>query len=85
MREDTDLQDDGAGEYQQAITDLNETFKVGIRAFAKWYVASWKISREEWVKSYDSKPPSDQYIEGFNAGVDAIESAADSFLGDYHL
>jgi hypothetical protein len=78
------MQDDGASEYQQAITDLNETFKTGIKAFAKWYAASWKISRQEWVKALESKPPSDEYIEGFNAGVDAIEVAADSFLGDYH-
>ena len=43
-----------------------------------------EIGRQEWVKALESKPPSDEYIEGFNAGVDAIEVAADSFLGDYH-
>jgi hypothetical protein len=28
----------------------------------------------------DSAPPSDQYIEGFNAAVEAVDAAANSFL-----
>ena len=76
--------EDGVEEYQQAITDMNETFKSGVKAFAKWFAASWKISHDEWVKSYEEPPPSAEYIKGYNAGVESIEAAVDSFLGDHH-
>lgn len=78
------MEDDGVAEYQQAITDLNETFKVGVRAFAKYFVTEWLIDRKGWENSYSEPWPGDEYMKGFNAGVEAAESACDSFLGDYH-
>lgn len=77
-------QGDGAAEYQQVVTDLNDLYRQGIRAFAKWVGENWQVSRDEWVKSYDSPPPSAEYIKGFNAGVEAVDAAADAFLDDYH-
>jgi len=70
---------DGSDEYQQAITDLAETYRSGMKGFAKWCAENWKITeRDDWAIK---EPP--EYIRGFNAGMDAVDAALDAFMEEF--
>ena len=71
-------------EYQAAVADLEECYKAGLRAFAKWFAREWQQSRESWIKAYSDPVPSDDWFVGWNAAVAGIEGALDVFLGDMH-
>jgi len=71
-------------EYHSAIFDLEETYRQGVRAFAKWFSETWTMTREEWIKAFDDPPPSDDYFKGFNAGVESVSGALDQFLDEFH-
>jgi hypothetical protein len=75
-------QEEGAAEYQQAITDLNEAFKTGMRAFAKWCAENWKLDERDLAESRE--PLSVEYMKGWNAGMEGVDAALDSFLEEYH-
>lgn len=71
---------DGSDEYQQAITDLNDSFRAGIRAFAKWAAENWRIDDADAQEQGHPK----EYQRGWNAGMEGVDAAADSFLEEYH-
>ena len=75
---------DESAEYQEAILDIEVAYKAGVRAFAEWFAREWVVTREQWLKDYDSKPPSDEWIKGHNAGVQSVTGALESFFGDFH-
>lgn len=71
-------------EFQQCIIDVEDTLRRAIRAFAEWYAKEWQITAEQWKRDYaDPLPGGPEWFAGYNAGVEAITGAADSFLGDY--
>lgn len=77
--------DEEAAEYQEAIADLEDCFRRGIRAFAAWYAAEWKLTAEQWAREFSEPPPGgDEWFAGHNAGVDAINIAVDAFLDENH-
>lgn len=73
-----------AAEYQQAIIDLNETFRAGIRAFAAWFAADFQTSPAQWRHAYSDPRPTDEWFTGYNAGVESVMTAADLFLDEFH-
>jgi hypothetical protein len=75
---------DNDAEYLSHIADLEVAYKGGVRAFAAWFMEYWKISREQWIKDYAEEPPSDEYIKGFNAGVESVDIALDQFFDEFH-
>ena len=71
-------------EFQQALTDLEDTLRRGIRAFAEWYVKEWQITPEQWQREYaDPLPGGAEWFAGHNAGVEAVLIACDQFLDEY--
>ena len=75
---------DESAEYQAAVRALQDNYKAGIRAFAEWFAKNWQISPEEWAKSFGEPLPAEAWLKGYNAGVESVLGALDSFLGDYH-
>ena len=73
-----------AAEYQAAVQELEVSYKAGVRAFAEWFAKEWTITRDQWGNQYESKPPSDEWFKGHNAGVESVILALDSFFGDFH-
>ena len=74
-----------AAEFQQAVNELEESLKNGLKAFAQWFEREWQHKgREEWEKSYSEPYPGDEYIEGYNAGVRSVRIALDCFLDDLY-
>ena len=70
----------GTAEYGQAVFDIEEAYKNGLRAFAKWCSEYWKIGPNDAEIRADKSP---DYIEGYNAAMDAIEGGLDCFLEEY--
>lgn len=67
-------------EYNNALFDIEEAYKHGLRAFAKFCQEQWKMDdrgRREGGFSMD-------YMNGWNVAMDAIDGALDAFL-DEHL
>ncbi len=69
-------------EFQSGLEKIEDSYRIGIRAFAEWFAESWKISREEWERDYVEKAPSEEWFSGHNAGVEGVLMAADAFLDE---
>lgn len=72
-----------AEEYREAVAGIEESYKAGLRAFAKWFAANWKTSREQWQREGGEIPKGD-WFEGYNAGVTSVEAGVDLFLDEFH-
>lgn len=74
-----------AAEYQAAIADLDDCFRRGIRAFAAWYATEWQLNPAQWKREFaDPVPGGEEWFAGYNAGVEGVILAADSFLDEQH-
>lgn len=71
-------------EYQGALSMLEVAMRDAVKAFAQWHIENWQISREQWIKECREKPPSEKYIDGFNAGVKSVADSLDTFLDEFH-
>ena len=69
-------------EFEGAIELLDEALRRGIKQFATWMAKDWKMSREEWIKSFDEPPPDGDYFAGYNAGVESVIFACEHFLDE---
>lgn len=78
------MSEHAAAEYQQALTDLEDNFKSGIRAFAEWFAKEWVTSPEQWRKAFEEPVPSDDWFRGHNTGVEGVLMALDTFFDEYH-
>jgi hypothetical protein len=69
---------------EYAISYIHEGFKGALRHFAKWFSGSWKYGgKEQWERTYAEPYPGDEYIKGYNDGVEAIHVAMDCFLDEH--
>ena len=67
-------------QYGQAILDLNEAYRNGLRAFTKWCGEHWKIGPNDTEIRTEHGPA---YVKGFNAGIEAVDAALDCFLEEW--
>jgi len=73
-----------AAEYEAVFRVIEEAHKESLRAFAAWFVKEWTMTREQWLNEFADPPPEGDYFDGYNAGVESILSALDSFLDEHH-
>lgn len=71
-------------EFRAALTTVEEAYRAGLRAFAKWLAANWTMTRKEWRGSFEEPPPSDDWFAGYQAGLEAADAALDVFLDEIH-
>jgi hypothetical protein len=69
-------------EFQQSVDDIEMAYRKGLRAFADWFAENWTITPDEWKRDFSDKCPSDDWIAGYNAGVEGVKIALDSFLDE---
>jgi hypothetical protein len=62
------------GESNQVHFEIMETYKNLMRRFAETFVKDWKLTSGEEVGK------SDDYADGYNAGVDSVNMALDVFF-----
>lgn len=75
---------DEVAEFHEAVADLEDAYRRGIRSFAKWFVASWKITPEQWRHDFAGElPGGEEWFAGHNAGVEGALVAVDHFLDEY--
>lgn len=71
-------------EFQQAVTDLDDCYRRGVRAFAVWFAKEWQITPEQWRHDYAEEPPGgEEWFRGHNTGVEGALMAVDQFLDEY--
>lgn len=74
----------GSDEYDSALFEIEEAYRQALRAFAKYFRETWKATPAEWEKAFEGPVPSDDWFSGFNAGVDSIDGALDTFLEEFY-
>lgn len=72
-------------EFGTCVTDLEQCLRSAIKAFAQYHAADAQVTREQWAKWFDGETPSQEYIDGFNAGIESILTSADTFLDEHRL
>lgn len=71
------------GEFGTCLSDLESSLRRALRAFAEYHAADAKMTREQWSKWIDGETPSQEYIDGYNAGVESILLSVDTFLDEH--
>lgn len=66
--------------YADALGNIEEAYRDGIRAFADWVAANWGMTREEWVKSIAEPPPPEEWFNGHKSALETIPDAVKVFL-----
>lgn len=74
-----------SADFSSCLSDLETALRSAIKAFAAHHAADGRVTREQWAKWFEGDPPSQEYIDGFNAGVDSVLMAADSFLDEFPM
>lgn len=72
-------------EFSDCLSDLHHTLRKALMAFAEHHAADAKLTREQWSKWFDGEVPSQEYIDGFNAGVESVLLSADTFLEEFPI
>jgi hypothetical protein len=71
-----------APEFEDALGLVDQGLRNGIKHFAIWFSKNWLMTREEWIKAYDAPLPDGDYFDGFNAGVESVLMACETFLDE---
>lgn len=76
---------DASAEFSSCLSDLETVLVSAIKAFAAHHAADGKVTREQWAKWFEGDPPSQEYIDGFNAGVESVILAAETFVDEFQM
>lgn len=68
--------------YDTAIYDLEEALKTALRAYAKWHTENWNMSKEQADKEFNDPPKSQDYWDGYSAGIESTLASIDFFLDE---
>lgn len=66
----------------EALQQIEEAYREGIRAFAQWFAKNWQQSREEWIREISEEPPSQEWFDGRAAGVESAVDAVEFYFGE---
>jgi hypothetical protein len=72
-------------DFGSLLHDLEAALRGAIRAFAEYHAADGKITREQYQAWNADVPPEGDYFDGFNAGVESVLGAVDTFLEEFTL
>ncbi len=71
-------------DYHAALQMLEDSYREGIRAFARYVAKHWTMTPDDWRKMTAEECPSDDWFAGRNEGVRSVLDVVDHFLGDFH-
>lgn len=71
-------------EYSTAVSSIENAFRDALKAYVKWHAKNWTMTREQWDKSTAGPPPTGDYFDGYNAGIEAAKDSIDAFLDEFH-
>lgn len=72
-----------ADEFMQAVTDLEDAYRRGIRAFAEWFSKEGIVTLEQWKRECQDAPPGGpEWFDGHNNGVESVMMMVDLFLDE---
>lgn len=74
-----------SADFSSCLHDLEGSLRSAIRAFAAFHASDGKITREQWTAWNEGAPPAGDYFDGFNAGVESVLGAVDTFLEEFHI
>ena len=72
-----------AAEFQNAVDALERSYRDGLRAFAEWFAKEWQLTPEGWRKAFADPVPSEEWFEGYAAGVESVGPALDTFIDEH--
>lgn len=72
-----------AVEFSDCLSNLEQAMRDALKAFAAYHASDAKITREQWSKWFDGEVPSQEYIDGFNAGVESVLGSVETFLEEF--
>lgn len=68
-------------EYESALDKLRDAHNETLREFQRYFINNWKFEgKEQWQKDYAEPYPGDDWIKGYNTGIEAIAQALDCYL-----
>ena len=77
--------DEPVDEFMDASAEVEEAARSAcakaVCSFAVWVEKNWKMSEDEWKKSYSGPPPTGSYWDGYNAAIEGMRDAAGMFTG----
>lgn len=71
--------------FDECLSNLREALADAIKAFAAHHAADGAVTREQWGKWFDGEVPSQDYVDGFNAGVESVILGAETFLDEFNF
>jgi hypothetical protein len=72
-----------AAEFQNAVDAIERSYRQGLRAFAEWFAKEWQLTPEGWRKAFADPVPSEDWFDGYNAGVESARTALDTFIDEH--
>jgi len=80
QRGEIETEEDGG--FSSIWSEMQEVHERGLRAFAYWMHCHWKMeaSRDRWERENQDPYPGDDYVNAYNAGVEAALSAVDFYI-----
>jgi hypothetical protein len=70
-------------EFSECLIEMESSLRRALKAFAEHHAVDAKVTREQWAKWFDGEVPSQDYIDGFNAGVESVLLSAETFLDEF--
>lgn len=71
-------------DFNQALMDLQDSYKKGLRNFAEWLKANWLHETEDKWPHAEPFPGKD-FAEGFNNAISTIDMALDCYMEDHAI
>ena len=76
---------DASAEFSSCLCEMEAMMRASLKTFAQYHAADAKCTREQWAAWFDGKPPSQEYIDGFNAGVESVLMSVETFLDEHRF
>lgn len=74
-----------SAEFSGCLVEMEAMLRNAIKAFAEYHAADAHNTREQWAAWLDGPVPSQEYIDGFNAGVESVLASVETFLDDHNI
>lgn len=72
-----------SADFNSCVREIEVMLRASLKAFAQHHAADGKCTREQWAAWFEGETPSQEYIDGFNAGVESVLLSAETFLDEH--